>query len=160
MIIGEAPGATEAAEGKPFIGAAGQLLQSILRSASIQMRQIYVTNIVKHRPPNNRKPSPAEQYTCASHFLIREIETVNPKLILCLGRTAAEALYLIENQKLPRGSLRGHRWLYKDYPAIATWHPAYILRNQDKHNELVEDIKEAFQFAQTLNLGSQNETFY
>jgi len=138
MLIGEGPGEDEDNHGLPFIGKAGQLLQQILTDIGLT-ENIYITNVVKHRPPKNRKPHKHEMKTCGLHFLLREIDEINPKKIVCLGRTSAE--YLLEILELPfKGSLRGHRFMYMDIPVLCTWHPAYILRREDKLSELLEDL--------------------
>ena len=138
MFIGEAPGATEDAKGIPFIGAAGQLLQKVLSNIGLT-NSIYVTNIMKHRPPNNRKPSMQEMMTCGEQFLLEEIKTLQPKVIVCLGRSPAEYLLNL-NGKTHKGTLRGHTFPFYTSRVFCTWHPSYILRRNDKLTELEEDL--------------------
>ena len=140
MFIGEGPGATEDATGKPFVGKAGILLQDTLVKLNIT-NNIYITNVVKHRPPDNRKPTLPEMQNCGDLFLKKEIEVVKPKAIICLGRTAAE--YLIETSASSinvKKSLRGKTFVYNNILVMCTWHPAYVLRNRDKLPQLISDI--------------------
>lgn len=149
MFVGEAPGATEDEVGLPFVGKAGQLLQDTLRNIPID-QNFYVTNVIKHRPPNNRKPSLHEMVDYGL-FLCSEIIEVRPKIIVCLGRSPAE--YLMNLQGIEKsGSLRGYQFTLKSSEAssdnfscqvICTWHPSYILRREDKLDELKEDILKA-----------------
>lgn len=145
LLLGEGPGREEDLAGQPFVGRAGQLLRNILfECLLLKWEDIYITNCVKHRPPDNRNPTREEILACAEHALIVEIEEVAPKLIVCLGRVPTQALALISNYNLPSGSLRGYTFKYEDIPVLSTWHPAYILRRQDKRQELVDDLAKAF----------------
>lgn len=147
MFIGEGPGADEDRTGLPFVGRAGQLLQRILNDIGL-IDNIYITNIMKHRPPNNRKPTIEEMDHCANEALIREIETLRPKKIVCLGRSPAEYMMTLADggrgiQKA--GSLRGLKFniTHDDgwsIPVLCTWHPAFILRRPEKRHELEEDL--------------------
>jgi len=145
MILGEGPGADEDRLQKPFVGRSGQLLQEMLYKLNTT-DEIYITNVVKHRPTNNRKPTDSEATICSSRFLKEEIATFNPEVIVALGRTAAETLMRMAGiQK--KGSLRGHAFGYQHGPKTSTvyctWHPAYILRNETKEPELFEDLTKA-----------------
>jgi DNA polymerase len=154
MLIGEGPGADEDRLGKPFVGRAGQLLQTTLQELNIT-NNIYVTNIVKHRPPKNRKPLPSEMDTCGEKFLLREIFIREPKAIVCLGRTAAEYFFLqkkilVRHNYLANyhiGRIRGQTFEIESgvrrIPVFCTWHPAYILRNPALLDELKEDLRKA-----------------
>jgi uracil-DNA glycosylase len=130
MIVGEAPGEQEDAQGEPFVGQAGKLLDNMLRAlgltraADTPERQVFIVNTLKCRPPRNRNPEPAETALCAP-FLTRQIELVQPTLLLAMGRFAAQALLASDE---PIGKLRGrvHRW--RDTPVVVTYHPAYLLR--------------------------------
>jgi uracil-DNA glycosylase family 4 len=130
MIIGEAPGEQEDLQGEPFVGQAGKLLDNMLRAIGLTRgdgppeRQLFIANTLKCRPPRNRNPEPAETARCAP-FLARQIELVQPKLLLAMGRFAAQSLLATDE---PIGRLRGrvHRW--RDTPVVVTYHPAYLLR--------------------------------
>jgi uracil-DNA glycosylase family 4 len=130
MIIGEAPGEQEDLQGEPFVGQAGKLLDNMLgaigltRSDGPPERQVFIANTLKCRPPRNRNPEPAETARCAP-YLTRQIELVRPRLLLAMGRFAAQALLGTDE---PIGRLRGrvHRW--RDTPVVVTYHPAYLLR--------------------------------
>lgn len=139
MIIGEAPGAAEAQEGRPFIGKSGQLLQTVLKSLNISLEDIYVTNIVKHRPPENRDPTVSELAECLPWFL-QELDQVQPKAILCTGKISAKVVSSLAGIQLPASGLRGTVFKYNNIPVLITWHPAYVLRNQTKYNDLVSDV--------------------
>lgn len=145
MIVGEGPGADEDRLQKPFVGKSGELLQDMLCRLNTT-DEIYITNVVKHRPKNNRKPTDQEAETCANTFLKEEILTFNPEVIVALGRTAAETLMKLAGRQ-KKGSLRGHVFGYEYGPyastVYCTWHPAYILRNQTKEPELFEDLLKA-----------------
>lgn len=145
MIVGEGPGAEEDKLQKPFVGKSGELLQDMLCNLNIT-NEIYITNVVKHRPKNNRKPTEEEAQTCANIFLKEEIRTFTPETIVALGRTAAETLMRLAGRE-KKGSLRGHVFVYEYGPyastVYCTWHPAYILRNQTKEPELFEDLLKA-----------------
>lgn len=131
MIVGEAPGEQEDKQGFPFVGPAGQLLDRMLaqlelsRSPTENQQPVYITNVLKCRPPRNRNPEPAEMAMC-EHFLKRQIELVQPKIILVVGRFAVQTLL---NTHEAIGRLRGQVHHYKNIPAIVTYHPAYLLRN-------------------------------
>jgi len=142
LILGEAPRAKEEETGKPFVGKSGQLLQQLLRETGYTMDELYITNVVKHRPPSNRNPTSTEIIACGNH-LQQELALVRPKHIICVSRVPAEALHLHQNQKLPKGSLRGYTFRYKQYPVTCTWHPAYVLRNKTKRIDLVNDLAAA-----------------
>jgi DNA polymerase len=135
MIIGEAPGEQEDLRGEPFVGKSGQLLDSML--ASIQLtradapaeRQVYIANTLKCRPPGNRNPAPEELAQCEP-FLVRQIELLQPNVIVAMGRFAVQALL---RSSEPIGRLRGRVHRYRQVPLVVTYHPAYLLRNlQDK----------------------------
>ncbi len=126
LIIGEAPGADEDKQGEPFVGRAGQLLNAMLRGIGLQREQVYIANILKCRPPNNRDPKPEEATACHA-YLQRQIELIQPKLIMAVGRIAAQNLLHCDT---PIGKLRGkvHR-LENGLPLVVTYHPAYLLRS-------------------------------
>lgn len=127
MIIGEAPGFYEDQQGEPFVGRAGQLLNAMLQAIQLERTQVYIANILKCRPPNNRDPQPDEVETCTP-FLNRQIALLQPRLLLAVGRIAAHFLL---NTKKPLSELRGkiHAYGSNHTPLIITYHPAYLLRN-------------------------------
>lgn len=126
LIIGEAPGADEDKQGEPFVGRAGQLLNAMLRGIGLQREQVYIANILKCRPPKNRDPKPDEAVACHA-FLQRQIELIQPKLVLAVGRIAAQNLLHCDT---PIGKLRGRvHQLDGGLPLVVTYHPAYLLRS-------------------------------
>jgi uracil-DNA glycosylase family 4 len=137
MVIGEAPGADEDRQGEPFVGRAGQLLNSMLKAIGLKREQVFIANILKSRPPNNRDPRPEEVRACIP-YLFRQIELVNPKLILCVGRIAAQTLLETDT---PIGKLRGqlHR-IAGNRPMIVTYHPAYLLRSPAEKRKSWSDL--------------------
>ena len=149
MIIGRDPGEQEAKVGRPFVGAAGKrVLQPILQELNISLDDFYLTNIVKHRPPNNIEPSDEIKIRC-SEFLIEEIKWANPRVIISLGKAAGHALNLINQTNHPVG--RGAKFLFKGIPVHCTWHPAYVVRGYTSaYQELKNDIQSAFAYANAL----------
>lgn len=152
FLLGEAPGKTEDTIGKPFVGKAGVLLQGLLQELEMT-DNLYVTNVVKHRPPQNRKPTAEEMSICGDLFLKNEINVIKPKTIICLGRTAAEYLITasLKSNDIPeepylKRSLRGRSFTFNHIPVLCTWHPAYILRNPEKLEELKGDLNSAKEF--------------
>jgi uracil-DNA glycosylase family 4 len=139
LVIGEAPGADEDATGEPFVGRAGKLLDAMLRAVGLsRQRGVYITNIVKCRPPNNRDPAPDEAAACAG-YLERQIALINPKLILAVGKVAAHNLLGSEE---PMSRLRGKVWHWRgtDLPIVATYHPAYLLRSPLEKRKAWDDL--------------------
>lgn len=137
MCVGEAPGATEDQTGRPFIGAAGQLLTKILAAINLPREQVYICNVLKHRPPGNRNPLPQEVTAC-SPYLIRQIELIKPKVILALGTFAAQTLL---DTKTSIGKLRGQVHRYYGVPLVVTYHPAALLRNPGWKRPTWEDVQ-------------------
>jgi uracil-DNA glycosylase len=136
-FIGEAPGADEDAQGEPFVGAAGKLLNRIIIACGMQREEVYICNIIKCRPPGNRQPLPNEAANCRE-YLDHQLELVNPKYICALGATAVQ--YLL-GTKQSIGRLRGQFQEYKGIPVLATYHPAYLLRSPEKKADVWEDMK-------------------
>jgi uracil-DNA glycosylase len=137
LLVGEAPGADEDAQGEPFVGQAGKLLDAML--ASINLRRgdnVYIANVLKSRPPGNRNPAPGEIAACLP-YLERQIQLVQPKLILAMGRFAVQSL-LHSDEAI--GKLRGRVHQYQGIPLIVTYHPAYLLRNQLDKSRAWEDL--------------------
>jgi DNA polymerase len=137
MIVGEAPGANEDETGRPFVGAAGQLLTKILAAIKLQREDVFIANVLKHRPPGNRNPKPEEVVAC-SPYLVRQIELVRPKVILALGTFAAQTLL---DSTLALGKLRGQVHRYHGVPLIVTYHPAALLRNPAWKRPTWEDVQ-------------------
>jgi DNA polymerase len=137
MIIGEAPGFNEDKQGEPFVGQAGQLLDKIMEAIRFKREDIYITNILKHRPPNNRDPKPEESQRSLP-YLLRQIELIDPKLILCVGRISATIL-LNENSSLKNLRQKFHPFHGREL--MATYHPAALLRNQQWKRPTWEDVQ-------------------
>jgi uracil-DNA glycosylase len=141
MLVGEGPGATEDATGRPFVGQAGQLLTSILEAIELKREDVYITNIVKCRPPQNRKPLPDEIAACMP-YLHRQFAMIRPKVIVALGGTAGEALLGVRKSL---GDLRGKVHSYGGIPLVVTYHPAALLRNPNWKKPTWDDIRIARQ---------------
>jgi DNA polymerase len=141
VLIGEGPGATEDATGRPFVGQAGQLLDSILEAIEVPRKSVYITNILKCRPPQNRKPLPDEVIACIP-YLHRQLELIRPKVIVALGGTAGEALLGVRKGL---GELRGKVHRYNGIPLIVTYHPAALLRNPNWKKPTWDDVRIARQ---------------
>ncbi len=137
MVVGEAPGADEDEQGLPFVGRAGQLLTKILEAIDLQRDEVYICNILKCRPPNNRKPLASETDQCEP-YLWQQIALVKPKYILALGLTAANTLL---KNKASMSELRGRTHDYQGIPMIVTYHPAALLRNPEWKKLAWEDVK-------------------
>ncbi len=138
MVVGEAPGADEDRRGEPFVGKAGKLLDNMLRAAGFPRPTVYIANILKCRPPNNRDPKAGEATACAD-YLHRQIELVGPKAILVVGRVAAQNLLSTDQ---PTGRLRGHVHRHAGgIPVIVTYHPAYLLRSPAEKRKVWDDLR-------------------
>lgn len=137
MFVGEAPGADEDVQGIPFVGRAGQLLTRIIEAIGLAREDVYIANVIKCRPPQNRNPDPDEVATCEP-FLFRQIDVIKPKVIVALGKFAAQAL--LRNEE-PISRLRGRIFDYRGAKLIPTFHPAYLLRNPSSKREVWEDMK-------------------
>jgi DNA polymerase len=138
MFVGEAPGAREDEQGRPFVGPAGRLLTRIIENAmGLRREEVYIANVNKCRPPGNRNPEPDEVAACLP-FLRAQIRAVRPRVLVALGRVAAHNLL---GQSLPMAQLRRRELSYEGVPVVATWHPAYLLRTPEAKRETWEDIK-------------------
>jgi DNA polymerase len=137
MLVGEGPGADEDEKGEPFVGQAGQLLNKILAAIKFNREDVYIANVVKCRPPGNRNPLPNEMQMCMP-YLLRQIEIIKPKLILCLGLVAAEAL-LKKKQSL--SGMRGNVYDMYNAKVMVTYHPAALLRNPQWKRGCWEDVQ-------------------
>lgn len=139
MLIGEAPGFNEDQEGKPFVGKAGLLLTEMLRAMGLKREEVFIANILKCRPPDNRDPKPEEVEACAE-FLQQQIDLVRPKIILAVGRIAAQNLLKTDR---PLGKLRGQMHYLNQIPVVVIYHPAYLLRSLLEKRKAWEDLKMA-----------------
>jgi uracil-DNA glycosylase family 4 len=137
MFVGEAPGADEDIQGVPFVGRAGQLLTKIIEAIDLKRDDVYIANVIKCRPPQNRNPEPDEIETCQP-FLFQQIDVIQPKVIVTLGKFAAQCLLRSE---APISRLRGRVFEYRGAKLIPTFHPAYLLRNPSSKREVWEDMK-------------------
>jgi len=137
VCVGEAPGANEDATGRPFVGAAGQLLTKILAAVELKREDVFICNVLKHRPPGNRNPLPDEVAAC-SPYLVRQLELIKPKVIIAFGSFAAQTLL---DTKAPIGKLRGAVHQYHGIPLVVTYHPAALLRNPAWKRPTWEDVK-------------------
>ena len=150
LIVGEAPGADEDQQGEPFVGRAGQLLNAMLKAAGFERNAVYITNIVKCRPPNNRNPKQEEAEAC-QQYLSKQIQWLAPKVILAVGRVAANNLL---DSDLALGRMRGavHRYGADNIPVIVTYHPAYLLRKPSEKVKVWQDLCQALALTEGLSL--------
>jgi uracil-DNA glycosylase family 4 len=137
MFVGEAPGADEDIQGEPFVGRAGQLLTKIIEAIGLQRSDVYIANVIKCRPPGNRNPEPDEVERCEP-FLFRQIDMIKPKVIVALGKFAAQSLLKTTD---PITRLRGREYRFRSAILMPTFHPAYLLRNPSSKREVWEDMK-------------------
>ena len=137
MFVGEAPGADEDIQGEPFVGRAGQLLTKIIEAIGMRREDVYIANVIKCRPPGNRNPEPDEVAQCEP-FLFQQIDSIKPKVIVALGKFAAQCL-LRTTEPITR--IRGKEFKYRDAILMPTYHPAYLLRNPSAKREVWEDMK-------------------
>ena len=137
VFVGEGPGFREDQQGKPFVGAAGELLTRIIQAINLTRSQVYICNVIKCRPPENRNPRPDEIETCLP-FLERQLEAIRPDYICALGTFAAQTLL---GTTTPISRLRGRFHEYKGIKVLPTYHPAYLLRNPEKKRDVWEDMK-------------------
>jgi DNA polymerase len=156
LVIGEAPGAEEDRRGEPFVGAAGQLLDAMLRAIGLdRARNVYIANVLKSRPPGNRDPKPEEVAACLP-YLVRQIALLQPKVMLAVGRIAAQSLL---GTDAPLGRLRGrvHHFGELNTPLVVTYHPAYLLRSPGEKRKAWEDLKFARNLYQQLTQGAMTD---
>jgi len=137
MFVGEAPGADEDVQGEPFVGRAGQLLTKIIEAIGLTRADVYIANVIKCRPPGNRNPEPDEVEQC-ERFLFRQIDTVSPRVIVALGKFAAQSLLRTSD---PITRLRGREFTCRSAILIPTYHPAYLLRTPSAKRDVWEDMK-------------------
>lgn len=150
VLVGEAPGQQEDLKGEPFVGKAGQLLDKMLATIGLDRQQIYIANILKCRPPDNRDPSPHEQH-CCTPYLLEQLNLLQPKLIVALGRISAQ--YLLQSN-LPLSRLRNvqHSYSAAQIPLLVTYHPAYLLRKPSDKAKAWEDLLQVKRFLQASML--------
>lgn len=146
LLVGEAPGREEDLKGEPFVGEAGRLLDRILLAMRMRREEVYICNVLKCRPPNNRDPQPDEIATCEA-FLVRQVAVVRPQVIIALGRFAVQSLL---QTKTPISRLRGEWQSYQGVPLMPTYHPAYLLRNPEGKRDVWEDMKEVLRRLESL----------
>ena len=137
VFVGEGPGADEDEQGLPFVGRAGKLLTQMIEAMGLQRKDVYICNVVKCRPPQNRQPEPDEVKECAP-FLFRQIDTIAPKVIVCLGATAAQTI-LQTNRGISH--FRGEWQEFRGRKLLATYHPAYLLRNPAAKSDVWKDLQ-------------------
>ncbi|MEM7165088.1 MAG: uracil-DNA glycosylase [Planctomycetota bacterium] len=137
MFVGEAPGRDEDAQGEPFVGKAGQLLDKIIVALGLRREDVYIANVLKCRPPGNRDPQPQEVGSCTP-YLERQIDLIAPEMIVALGKPAAN--YLLDTTEF-LGRLRGRTHEYRGIPVVATYHPAYLLRNPAEKKKVWQDLQ-------------------
>ncbi len=137
MFVGEAPGADEDAQGEPFVGRAGQLLTKMIGAMGFARTDVYIANVIKCRPPDNRNPDPDEVASCEP-FLFKQIDSIRPKVIVALGAFAAKALLRTPD---PISRLRGRVYDYRGAKLVPTFHPAFLLRSPERKRDTWEDMK-------------------
>ncbi len=150
VLVGEAPGREEDQKGEPFVGEAGRLLDRILQAMGMTREEVYICNVLKCRPPNNRDPLPEEVATCEA-FLARQIAAIKPQVIIGLGRFAVHSLL---KSNVPISRLRGEWQSYQGIPLMPTYHPAYLLRNPEGKRDVWEDMKEVMRRLRNEAAGS------
>jgi uracil-DNA glycosylase len=142
MFVGEGPGADEDAQGEPFVGRAGQLLNNMISAMGLKREDVYIANVVKCRPPSNRTPEKDECDTC-SPFLMRQIDVIKPKVIVALGAVAAKNLLAMNDSM---ANLRGRWYDFRDSKLLVTYHPAYLLRDPRQKKEAWKDLQMAMKY--------------
>jgi DNA polymerase len=150
MFVGEAPGADEDTQGEPFVGAAGQLLTKMIKAMGYERSEVYICNIIKCRPPQNRNPEPDEISAC-EQFLRKQIAVVQPRVIVALGKFAAHFLC---GDDTPITRLRGNLRTYHEIPVMPTYHPAFLLRDESRKGEAWADLKQVM--AMLKDMGCAN----
>lgn len=149
MFIGEGPGQDEDTQGRPFVGRSGKLLTRVLEKLGLPRQEVFITNIVKCRPPNNRKPLPIESTTCKNLLLLKQIKIIRPQVICTLGSSSLAGLLNREDIKITK--IRGEVLSFEGAQLIPTYHPAYILRNPKELPTFVADIQKASDLVENKN---------
>jgi len=147
MFVGEAPGEDEDIQGIPFVGRAGQLLTKMIEAMGLKRRDVYICNVIKCRPPENRAPLPEEVAACKG-YLLRQIDIISPKVICCLGKHSAQAL--LETEVFIT-KIRGKEFEFNGVTLIPTYHPAYLLRNPSSKKEVWQDLKKIMKILSERN---------
>jgi uracil-DNA glycosylase family 4 len=142
MFVGEAPGADEDLQGLPFVGAAGKLLNNLLSKLGLRREEVYIANVIKSRPPGNRDPEADEIAACLP-FLKKQIQAIRPRVIVTLGRIAAQALL---NTREPLTRLRGRWQRYRDIRVMPTFHPSYLLRFPQERHKTWDDMQQVMEY--------------
>lgn len=150
MFVGEAPGEDEDLQGEPFVGRAGQLLTRIIQAMGLDRSQVYIANVLKCRPPENRDPEP-DEVACCEPFLLQQVAAIRPLVIVALGRWAAQTLL---KTTTPISRLRGRFFEYRGTLLLPTFHPSYLLRNPSQKKEVWEDMKQVME--RMRQLGSRH----
>lgn len=148
LFVGEAPGMEEDLQGRPFVGQAGRLLTKIIEAMGLRREEVYITNVIKCRPPGNRTPLPEEIATC-SPYLFKQIEWIRPRVICTLGKYAA---YVLVRKDEPISTLRGRFYDSQGIPVMPTFHPAYLLRNPQAKRAVWEDMKKVKAVLEKISL--------
>lgn len=148
MFVGEAPGGDEDAQGEPFVGAAGQLLNKMIQAMGYERHEVYICNVIKCRPPQNRNPEP-DEITACEQFLRTQIAVVQPRVIVALGKFAAQFLC---GESTPITRLRGNLRTYHEVPVMPTYHPAYLLRDPTRKSEAWADLKQVMALLSNMGL--------
>lgn len=151
VFIGEGPGEQEDLQGKPFVGRSGQLFEKVLDALQVDTSAIFITNIVKCRPPQNRKPTPLESNTCKDLLLIKQLRIIQPTLICTLGATALEALL---DKKYQITKIRGSQLSWNNIIVIPAYHPAYVLRNPPALTDFANDLEKAWELVKRKQTSS------
>jgi uracil-DNA glycosylase len=152
MFVGEAPGHDEDIQGIPFVGRAGQLLTKIIEAIGMSRDDVYIANVIKCRPPENRNPEPDEVAACEP-FLFRQVQVIRPRIIVALGTFAAQTLL---RTKDPISRLRGRTFTYGDAQLVATFHPAFLLRSPERKRDVWEDMKKVRAILQGSDSGAES----
>lgn len=147
MFIGEGPGRDEDLQGRPFVGRSGQLLNHVLEAINIKREDVFITNIVKCRPPQNRQPLPTESTICKNLFLLNQIKIIKPTVLCTLGASALSGL-LDTDVKITK--IRGHQLSFNNMILVPTYHPAYILRNPKELSQFADDLTLVASLVSTL----------
>ena len=140
MLVGEGPGRDEDLQGRPFVGRSGKLLSQVLEIIGAKRTDIFITNVVKCRPPGNRKPLPKESGTCKNLLLFKQIDIIKPRVICTLGAAAIEGF---TGNPVKITQIRGHEFTLDSFTLVPTFHPAYILRNPSMVSILTDDLQKA-----------------
>ncbi|HBS48057.1 TPA: uracil-DNA glycosylase [Candidatus Dependentiae bacterium] len=149
MFVGEGPGRDEDAQGKPFVGRAGKLLTKIIEAMKLKREDVYISNVVKCRPPENRTPLPSESQICKNLYLFKEISIIKPQIICTLGSCATQALL---GEEIRIGKARGNFHTFDNILVMPTYHPAYLLRNPEEKRKVWEDMQKIIEKLSNISI--------